>query len=369
MMSNLVSPTSVSPKPIAPLHLAPGAAPPLAQLSAATRIRPISRQQMLEHARDVIRHEAMALDALSGRINDQICVLADRILAAPGTVVVSGVGKSLIVGEKISATLASTGTRSIVLDPVDAMHGSLGRVGPGDIFLALSNSGETAELLQVVRAVRALPAAVAVMTGRSGSSLARAADIVLDIGVMQEACSLGLALTTSTTAMMALGDALALILLARRGFTRQDFARLHPGGSLGRELMHVRDLMWPLEGIPVLSPDTTLAQALVAMCRRARVSGVAVVLDARARPVGVLTNEAVEQALGRGAQPDLTILVEAHMESPRGTVRDDAPALEAMQLFRRGGCEVLVVEDSAARFVGLLPRAAVLDEGRQARPA
>jgi len=148
VMSNLVSPTSVSPKPISPIHIEPSAVPPLAQLSAGSRIRPISRQQMLEHARDVIRHEAMALDALSGRINDQICVLADHILSAPGTVVVSGVGKALIVGEKISATLASTGTRSIALDPLDAMHGSLGRIGPGDIFLALSNSGETAELQQ-----------------------------------------------------------------------------------------------------------------------------------------------------------------------------------------------------------------------------
>jgi len=197
------------------------------------------------------------------------------------------------------------------------------------------------------------------MTGRSVSSLAQTADVVLDIGVVQEACSPGLAPTTSTTAMMALGDALALILLARRGFTRQDFARLHPGGNLGRELMHVRDLMWPLECIPVLSPDTTLAQALVAMCRRARVSGVAVVLDARAKPVGVLTNETVEQALGRDEQPDLAMLVEAHMRSPRGTVRDDASTHDAMQLFRRGGCEVLVVEDSAARFVGLLSRKAV----------
>jgi arabinose-5-phosphate isomerase len=350
-------------------HISQNGSLPSALLSIGVQTRHISRQQMLDHAREVIRREAAALDALSGRINDQICVLADHILSSPGTVVVSGVGKSRIVGEKISATLASTGTRSIVLDPLDALHGSLGRIAPGDVFLGLSNSGETAELKQIVRAVRVQPVVVAVMTGRAASSLAAAADIVLDIGNMQEACTLGLAPTTSTTAMMALGDALAVILLERRGFTRQDFARLHPGGSLGKELMRVRDLMWPLERIPVLSPDTTLAQALIAMCRVTRFSGVAVVLDARAKLVGILTNERIEHTLGRDEKVNLAERVDAHMRSPRATIHGDAPVLEAVQIFRDRGGDFLAVEDSAACFVGVLSRKEVLGEGSFAKAA
>ncbi|MES0057223.1 SIS domain-containing protein [Mesorhizobium sp. M0078] len=191
---------------------------------------------MLERARAIIRQEAAALESLSNSLDESICMLAASILSSTGIVVVCGIGKSRLVGEKISASLASTGTRSITLDPVDALHGDLGRVRAGDVILALSNSGETAELLQFIRAVRHLRVIVAAITGRACSSLAQAADVVLDIGLTQEACALGLAPTTSTTAMGAMGDALALILQEQRGFTRQDFARLHPSGSLGREL-------------------------------------------------------------------------------------------------------------------------------------
>jgi arabinose-5-phosphate isomerase len=294
-------------------------------------------------------------------LTDRICVLADHILSSSGTVVVAGVGKSRIVGEKISATLASTGTRSIALDPLDALHGSLGRVSPGDVFLGLSNSGETAELKQLVRAISVQPILVAVMTGCATSSLAASADIVLDIGNVGEACSLGLAPTTSTTAMMALGDALAMILLERRGFTRQDFARLHPGGSLGRELMRVRDIMWPLEIIPVICPDTTLAHALVAMCRFNR-SGVAAVLDSRARLVGLLSHETIERALDGDEKLSLTEGVKAHMRSPQNAIRDDAPMHEAGRMFRSHSDDVMPVEDAAARFVGLLSRREVLGD-------
>lgn len=344
-------------------HLAPNGSVPPAQLHTGVGARHITRQQMLDHAREVIRHEAVALDALSTRLNDQICVLADHILSSSGTVIISGVGKSRIIGEKISATLASTGTRSIALDPLDALHGSLGRVSPGDVFLGLSNSGETAELQQLVRAVRVQPVLVAVMTGCATSSLAATADIVLDIGTVREACTLGLAPTSSTTAMMALGDALALILLERRGFTRQDFARFHPGGSLGRELMCVRDIMWPLERVPVLSPDSTLAHALVAMCRINRCSGIAVVLDTRAKVIGLLSNEAIERALGRDQKLNLMERVKAHMQTPRTMIRDDAPVYEAAQIFRSRGGDILPVEDSGARFVGILSRKEVLGDG------
>ncbi|MER8604869.1 KpsF/GutQ family sugar-phosphate isomerase [Mesorhizobium sp. M1233] len=315
---------------------------------------------MIERARAIIRQEAAALESLSNRIDENICMLADYILSATGIVVVCGIGKSRLVGEKISAILASTGTRSITLDPVDALHGDLGRVGAGDVILALSNSGETAELLQLIRAVRQLAVIVAVITGRASSSLAQAADVVLDIGLMQEACALGLAPTTSTTAMAAMGDALALILQERRGFTRQDFARLHPGGSLGRELMRVRDLMWPLEAIPVFPPDRPLSLALLSMCRSPGKLGVAAVVGERRNVVGILIGESIGRLAECGVTPDLNDPVEQHMQAPHTTIPGHAFLDQAVELFRQHEIELIPVLDDRERLIGLLSRQVAL---------
>ncbi|MER8473683.1 SIS domain-containing protein [Mesorhizobium sp. M1328] len=195
-----------------------------------------SRLPMLERARDAILQEAKTLMTVAARLDEQICLLADYIVSSSALVVVSGVGKSGLVGEKISATLVSTGTRSIALDPLDALHGSLGRVCSGDVFLALSKSGQTDELIQMVRAFKTLPIRIALITANGSSALAEMAHHVLDMGPVEEVGILRLAPTASTTAMMAIGDALAVILEERRGFTRNDFARVHPGGNLGRVL-------------------------------------------------------------------------------------------------------------------------------------
>lgn len=315
---------------------------------------------MLERARAIIRQEAAALESLSNRIDENICLLADHIFSSMGIVVVCGIGKSRLVGEKIAAILTSTGTRSITLDPVDALHGDLGRVRAGDVILALSNSGETAELLQLIRAVRQFSVIVAAITGRASSSLAEAADVVLDIGLMQEACALGLAPTTSTMAMAAMGDALALILQERRGFTRQDFARLHPGGSLGRELMQVRDLMWPLEAIPVFRPDTPLSAALSSMCRAPRKLGVGAVIGEQRRVVGILSWEFIGRLVEHGASPDLNDPVERHMQRPFATVSGHASLDRAAQLFREHEIELMPVHDDREEFVGLISRQDVL---------
>ncbi|MER9216824.1 KpsF/GutQ family sugar-phosphate isomerase [Mesorhizobium sp. M0663] len=315
---------------------------------------------MLERARAIIRQEAAALENLSNRLDENICVLAEYILSATGIVVVCGIGKSRLVGEKISAILASTGTRSITLDPVDALHGDLGRVRAGDVILALSNSGETAELLQLIRAVRQIAVIVAAITGRASSSLARAADVVLDIGPMQEAGALGLAPTTSTTAMAAMGDALALILQERRGFTRHDFARLHPGGSLGRELMRVRDLMWPLESIPLFRPDAPLSLALLSMCRAPQKLGVAAVADERCNLIGILIGESIGRLTECGATPDLSDPVERHMQPPLATISGNAFLDEAAQLFGHHEIELMPVHDDQGKFVGLISRQDVL---------
>jgi arabinose-5-phosphate isomerase len=197
-------------------------------------LRAARRRQMLKRARQVVRLEAQALHHLARRLDGRICTVADRILRAEGIVVVTGVGKSRLVGEKISATLASTGTRSITLDATDALHGDLGRLRQGDLLLCISNSGETEELKRLAAAARSFGVTIVAITGNAASSLAGLSDLVLDIGPMPEACPLGLAPTTTTTAQMALGDALAMVLLERRGFTREDFARWHPAGTLGR---------------------------------------------------------------------------------------------------------------------------------------
>jgi len=195
---------------------------------------------MLQRAKSFIRVEATALIALAERLTEELCIAASEILASQGKVILCGVGKSQLIGEKISATLASTGTPSFPLDPTDAVHGDLGRISASDIIIVLSNSGETQELLRVVEFVKRIPIKIVAMTGNRHSTLARQADIVLDIGQQREACPLGLAPTTTTTAMMALGDALALIVLEQRGFTQEDFARLHPGGTLGQKAARLR---------------------------------------------------------------------------------------------------------------------------------
>ncbi|MER8402135.1 KpsF/GutQ family sugar-phosphate isomerase [Mesorhizobium sp. M1348] len=315
---------------------------------------------MLERAKAIIRQEAAALETLSNRIDEHICMLADYILSSSGIVVVCGIGKSRLVGERISAILTSTGTRSITLDPVDALHGDIGRVRAGDVIIALSNSGETAELMQFIRAVRQLPVMVAAITGRANASLAQSADVVVDIGQMQEACALGLAPTTSTIAMAAVGDALALVLHERRGFTRQDFARLHPGGSLGRELMRVRDLMWPLEAIPVFRPDTPLSLALLSMCRAPRKLGIGAVLCERSKVVGILMGESIGRLLDRGATPDLNEPVERHMQPPLTAISGHAFLDQAAELFRQHESDLIPVHDDQERFVGLISRRDVL---------
>jgi len=190
----------------------------------------------LSSARDILRREAEALLSLADRLDVSFSVAIDLLFACQGSVIVTGMGKAGLIGQKIAATLASTGTNAHVLHPADAAHGDLGRIHRDDLVLALSFSGETEELVRLLPALAELHVPLVAMTGHAASVLAQAANVVLDLGPLREACPHGLAPTTSTTAMLALGDALAIVLSQRRGFSRADFARLHPGGSLGRRL-------------------------------------------------------------------------------------------------------------------------------------
>ena len=206
---------------------------------------PLSPFEQLRLAREIVRGEGQTLLALADRLGEEFCHAVALLASTPGSVIVSGMGKAGIIGQKIAATFASTGTRSHVLHPSEAIHGDLGRLHADDVALVLSLSGQTEEIVRILPALRELSVPVVAVTGRPESPLGKAAVITLDLGSIREACPLGLAPTASTTAMLALGDALALVLSRIRGFSSEDFARFHPGGSLGRKLARVEDAMRP----------------------------------------------------------------------------------------------------------------------------
>lgn len=224
------------------------------------------KQQIIAQAKQTLCLEAEAINALIERIDNAFVAACERILTTNGRIVVIGMGKSGHIGNKIAATLASTGTPAFFVHPAEASHGDLGMITADDLLLAISNSGETEEVVTILPVIKRLGVPMIAMTGNAQSSLARQADVHLDIGVEKEACPLNLAPTSSTTATLALGDALAVALLDARGFNAEDFARSHPGGKLGKRLLtYVKDIMRPFDGLPVATPDTSLLQAIVVM--------------------------------------------------------------------------------------------------------
>jgi arabinose-5-phosphate isomerase len=276
------------------------------------------------------------------------------MLACRGRVIVMGMGKSGHVGRKIAATLASTGTPAFFVHPAEASHGDLGMVQPGDVVLALSNSGEVDELAAILPALRRIGITLVAMTGRPGSTLARHADLVLDSGVDEEACPLNLAPTASTTAQMALGDALAVALLDARGFREADFARSHPGGSLGRKLlMHVRDLMRSGDALPRVGPQAPMAELLRAMT--AKGLGFTAVVGDDGRPLGIFTDGDLRRLIEKTAGDALRSLRadEVMHRGPR-LVQADALAVDAAALMEQHRITSVLVIDGEGRLVGAL---------------
>jgi arabinose-5-phosphate isomerase len=288
---------------------------------------PFDAQRALQLARETFDIEAKALLGLKARQGEAFAHAVQAVLACRGRVVVMGMGKSGHVGRKIAATLASTGTPAMFVHPGEASHGDLGMVTPGDVVLAISNSGESDELGAILPAIKRLDVTLVAMTGRATSSLAQHAHIALDSGVDQEACPLNLAPTASTTAQMALGDALAVALLDARGFREEDFARSHPGGSLGRKLLtHVRDVMRSGDQLPLVGPDTGFTDMMRAMSSKAL--GAAIVTDAQQRVLGIFTDGDLRRCVEQGR--DLRALVAQDvMHTGPKTVRPDALAVAA----------------------------------------
>ncbi|HBA71379.1 MAG: D-arabinose 5-phosphate isomerase [Geobacteraceae bacterium GWC2_55_20] len=254
---------------------------------------------VIAEARRVIRVEAEALSVMAGRIDGSFENAVDLILASSGRVIVSGMGKSGLVGQKIASTMASTGTPAFFLHPAEGIHGDLGMIMTGDVVIAISNSGETEEILRILPSIKRLGAHLIAMTGNQTSNLARSSDVFLDVSVKEEACPLGLAPTASTTAALAMGDALAVALLVKRGFRAEDFAIFHPGGSLGKKLLlRVEDLMHSGEGIPLVREDTLMKDALFVITSKGL--GVTGVCDGSGALRGVITDGDLRRSLEKG---------------------------------------------------------------------
>ncbi len=303
-------------------------------------------------AREALDIEARALQLLQARLGESFVQAMALMLRCGGRVVVMGMGKSGHVGRKIAATLASTGTPAMFVHPAEASHGDLGMITAQDLVLAISNSGESDELNAILPVLKRLAVPLVALTGRAGSSLARHADVVLDTSVEKEACPLNLAPTASTTAQMALGDALAVALLDARGFRAEDFARSHPGGALGRKLLtHVRDVMRTGDAVPRVRPDTGFTAMMREMSRKGL--GATAVVDADDRVLGIFTDGDLRRLVERGEDLRALCAADAMHRSPR-TVREDALAVEAADLMEQARITSVLVLDGEGRLVGAL---------------
>jgi len=306
--------------------------------------------QALRLARETLDIEAAAVLGLKDRLGDSFAHSLALILRASGRVVVMGMGKSGHVGRKIAATLASTGTPAMFVHPAEASHGDLGMIQAQDVVLAISNSGESDELVAILPLVKRLGAPLVAITGGAESTLARHADAVLDGSVEKEACPLNLAPTASTTAQLALGDALAVALLDARGFEAEDFARSHPGGALGRRLLtRVADVMRQGDEVPQVGPDADFSSLMREITRKGL--GASAIVDADGRPVGVFTDGDLRRLVETGRDLRALVAHEVMHPNPRH-IRDDALAAEAAEAMEKHRITVLLVLDAAGRLVG-----------------
>ncbi len=312
----------------------------------------IAPERLLALARRVLAIEAAALQALLARLDDGFAQAVELILRCHGRVIVSGIGKSGHIARKIAATMASTGTPAYFVHAAEAVHGDLGMIAKGDVLIAISNSGENEELLTIVPLVKRQGGKLIAITGNPASSLAREADVHLDAHVDEEACPLNLAPTASTTAALALGDALAIALLDARGFGPEDFARSHPGGALGRKLLtHVRDVMQPVERVAKVAAATTVPETLAAISRGGQ--GMAVVLDDAGAVAGIFTDGDLRRAMERHG--DLRQMpVSGVMTKNPHSIAPERLAVEAVEMMERLKINQLLVVDAQGKLAGAL---------------
>ncbi|MDD3156974.1 KpsF/GutQ family sugar-phosphate isomerase [Anaeromusa sp.] len=319
---------------------------------------------MIEQARQVLRMEAAAIEALIPRIDEQFVLAAQLILETKGRLIVTGMGKPGHVGQKITATMLSTGTPSFFLHPAEGIHGDLGMVTEDDIVLAISNSGETSEVINILPSIRRIGAKIIAICGNAQSTLAQNADVVLDASVEQEACPLGLAPTTSTTAELAMGDALAVVLMSARKFTANDFAVFHPGGALGRKLlMKVANVMHGEEENPTVTLAQSVKEALFVITDKGL--GATSVVDAEGKLVGLITDGDIRRGLEKGLDFLTHNVGELMTKQPQTITAEKlaAEALRMMEQHRPKPITVLPVVDKEGRSVGLVHVTDLLRQG------
>ncbi len=321
---------------------------------------PLTAVEQLRAAKEIIRREAVALWTLSNKVDDSLTDAIETLISARGSVIVTGMGKAGLIAQKIAATMASTGTTAHFLHPAEAFHGDLGRVRPGDVVLMLTQSGETGEVTQLLPSLREMGVPIVAITARAESSVGRAATTVIELGRLEEACSLGLAPSTSTTAMLAVGDAIALVLSKLQGFQAEDFARFHPGGSLGRKLSRVEDCMRPLAECRVANQNQSTREVLVACGKPGRRTGAIMLVDNEGKLAGLFTDSdlarlfeqtepnqpSIDNALDR---PIAELMVASPTTIPTGARMSEAVALLAGRKFSE-----LPVVDDVGKPLGLI---------------
>jgi arabinose-5-phosphate isomerase len=313
---------------------------------------PDSDEALIDRGRRVLEAEAGAVTALVARLGADFARACRLMLACEGRIVVTGMGKSGHIGNKIAATLASTGSPAFFVHPAEAVHGDIGMITAKDLVFALSNSGETGELLTILPVIKRLDVPLIALTGKTSSTLARYAEVMLDVSVEAEACPLNLAPTTSTTAMLAMGDALAVAVLEARGFTEEDFARSHPGGALGRRLLlHVEDVMRRGEDLPAVGPETLLREGLLEMSRKGL--GMTTIVDPDGRVLGVFTDGDLRRALDGQLDVHATRMNEVMTRGGK-VAKPRMLAAEAVHLMETFRITALPVVDDEGRLVGAL---------------
>jgi arabinose-5-phosphate isomerase len=311
-----------------------------------------SRGGSLDEGKRVLAIEARAVQALIDRLDEQFSKAVDLLFNCKGKVVVSGMGKSGLVGQKIAATMASTGTPAFFLHPAEGIHGDLGMLGRQDVLIAISNSGETQEILQLLPYVERMGITVVSMTGRMTSTLAKNSDAALDVSVSEEACPMGLAPTASTTATLAMGDALAVALLQKRGFKEEDFAQFHPGGTLGRRLLvRVKDAMHAGSELPQVKESVPGTIAMLEMT--AKKLGMTTVIDGRGKLAGIITDGDLRRFIQRGGDFSKVTAGELASRNPKSIGPDDLAA-KAVEMMERYSITTLVVTEGDRKIVGVI---------------
>lgn len=319
-------------------------------------------RSILEIAQKVLKTEADAVSALIEKLNSAFEKAVEIIYNSKGRVVVTGMGKSGLVGKKIAATLASTGTPAFFMHPAEASHGDLGMVTSDDVIIAISNSGETEELVGLIPFLKRFNVSLISMTGNPDSTLSKAADVTLDVSVKEEACPFGIVPTASTTAAMAMGDALAVALLTKRGFKEEDFAFFHPGGSLGKKLLiRVKDLMHTGDALPLIYPETSMTKAVMEISSKRL--GVAIVADADKKILGIVTDGDLRRGIEKWGKPFFDMMAKEVMTKNPKTISEDELAAKALAIMERHSITSLVVPDGEGRAKGIIHLHDILKQG------